>query len=85
MGVKEGDVAASLELCECAAKVAVGNRWCMGEADYEALPTDLSTDLRAWHVGMLSPGGCLVVKILEGAAASISLCRACFVITKECV
>jgi hypothetical protein len=66
MGTGPGDVAASLELCECAAKVAIGNRWCMEGADYDTLQ-DLSMEMRAWHLGVLRRGGCLVMKILEGA------------------
>lgn len=67
-GASFADVAMSLDLCECAAKIAVGQRFCMSEADYDALPSAVAEDLRAWHVGVLRQGGSLVMKILEGAA-----------------
>jgi hypothetical protein len=67
MGSGVADVAFSLELCECAAKIAVGNQFCMNEAEYDALPPDLAAELRAWHRGVLRQNGSLVMKILEGA------------------
>ena len=66
IGAGPADVAASLDLCECAAKVAVGNRWCMCEADYGRLPAAQGEQLRAWHEGALRSTGALVMKILEG-------------------
>ena len=66
MGAGSADVAASLELCECAAKIAVGQQFCMAEQDYEGLPVAIANELRAWHRGVLRKNGSLVMKILEG-------------------
>jgi 23S rRNA U2552 (ribose-2'-O)-methylase RlmE/FtsJ len=67
MGAGDADVAASLELCECAATIAVGNGFYMPQDGYEMLPRDAAESARVWNRGVLRHGGSLVMKILEGS------------------
>ena len=66
MGSGPADVAASLELCECAAKIALGPGYCMSEEDVQSLPPRTQQMLQAWEKGTLRQNGSLVMKILEG-------------------
>jgi 23S rRNA U2552 (ribose-2'-O)-methylase RlmE/FtsJ len=67
MGAGSADVAQSLELCECAAKIALGQGFCMTEEEMGALPGAQAEEFRAWDCGVLRTHGCLVMKIFEGA------------------
>lgn len=61
------DVGMSLDLCEVAAQIAIGNSFRVDEADYSSMPAAVAAELRAWDRGVLRTGGALVMKILEGA------------------
>lgn len=66
-GSDVADVGLSLELCECAAQIAIGNAFRVTDADLEMMPDAAAAELRSWERGVLSTGGALVMKILEGS------------------
>jgi hypothetical protein len=66
MGASSADVASSLSLCECAAKIAVGVHFAMPEEELSSLPPPIRQELLAWQSGVLRARGSLVMKILEG-------------------
>lgn len=70
MGAPVADVASSLSLCEVAASIAVGNGYAISEAELQTLPATVQAEFKKWRQGVLRPGGALVMKILEGEAAT---------------
>eukprot|EP01025_Chloroclados_australasicus_P014116 TRINITY_DN16601_c0_g2_i3.p2 TRINITY_DN16601_c0_g2~~TRINITY_DN16601_c0_g2_i3.p2 ORF type:complete len:224 (+),score=17.01 TRINITY_DN16601_c0_g2_i3:211-882(+) len=67
IGNNTADVGLSLQLCQTAAKMAIGGRYLISEEDLEIMSDTAKQSLFAWGNGILKNGGSLVMKVLEGS------------------